>query len=121
MKRFVSLSLCALLFIGCTRGKSKQPAGDGTPSASPSATAESPTAPKAANEWQAGDLPRSVLEGEPRTGEGAPSAPAACPGSHSPRSPSALYHAGWCTRAQRFATVPRVIARKVPGCAAVPS
>ncbi len=68
MKRFVSLSLCALLFIGCTRGKSKQPAGDGTPSASPSATAENPTAPKAANEWQAGELPKSVLEGEPRSG-----------------------------------------------------
>jgi peptide/nickel transport system substrate-binding protein len=71
MKRFVSLSLCALLSIGCTRGKSKPPAGEGTPAPSPSAATENTAAPKAQSaedDWLQGELPKSVLEGQPRNG-----------------------------------------------------
>jgi peptide/nickel transport system substrate-binding protein len=73
MKRtsVIATLCCALLCAGCTRGKSKQPAG-AAPAAGPQAAesnaAPANPAPAADDDWNVGRLPKSVLEGMPRNG-----------------------------------------------------
>jgi peptide/nickel transport system substrate-binding protein len=68
MKRFVSLSLCTALAIGCTRGKSKEASGAEAPQAAQPAATPSAAPAATDDDWLAGRLPKSVLEGEPRNG-----------------------------------------------------